>query len=387
MKKLFLSLFFLVASVNVAEATTRYVSPSGSGSTCSSGTPCSLTTGLTATVAGDTLILKNGTYNTGEFTPPNSGTASARITMTAENCHQAILNYTGASGGNAILTMKRNYWTVKCLTFQGNGSVGPRNLIWHFNAQSPSTGVIIENNRFLNSGGTAIQSWGVRNGIYRKNYINGTGYNPNIDGGSPFYLGRSSGTQYFVDNLEIVGNEVDDSTNNIIDFKFNVTNVNAHHNIFKNHTTIISHTPTCPTCGAQDGVLHSSGTNQSAGNRFDNNIIGNVKGDQYAIIRLKGQQVNGTKNVMYNIPSTSRLWAVIGSAGAYIWSNNTFCNTGTTNASEPLNAITLTSNRVNQAQSVCDEEVARILSEIGPPTGTASSTTLPASPSALSARQ
>jgi hypothetical protein len=43
-------------------ATSYYVSPSGSGSTCSQASPCSLTTGLTKPQAGDTLLLRGGTY-------------------------------------------------------------------------------------------------------------------------------------------------------------------------------------------------------------------------------------------------------------------------------------------------------------------------------------
>jgi parallel beta-helix repeat protein len=46
----------------IAQATTRYVSPSGSGSTCSKASPCSLDTGISQTGAGDTLYLKGGTY-------------------------------------------------------------------------------------------------------------------------------------------------------------------------------------------------------------------------------------------------------------------------------------------------------------------------------------
>jgi Right handed beta helix region len=46
-----------------AEATTRYVSPSGSGTACTSDSPYSLTTGLSQTAAGDTLILQGDDYD------------------------------------------------------------------------------------------------------------------------------------------------------------------------------------------------------------------------------------------------------------------------------------------------------------------------------------
>jgi hypothetical protein len=70
-----------------SEATSYYVSTSGSGSTCSQASPCSLTTGLTKPVAGDTLFLRGGTYNGGIRQADqtiNSGTSwSNPITITA----------------------------------------------------------------------------------------------------------------------------------------------------------------------------------------------------------------------------------------------------------------------------------------------------------------
>lgn len=63
-------------------ATTRYASPSGSGSTCSLGSPCDLQTALTASVAGDTLYLRGGVF-IGKFTLANSGTSVSRISVLA----------------------------------------------------------------------------------------------------------------------------------------------------------------------------------------------------------------------------------------------------------------------------------------------------------------
>lgn len=62
MKRLLIALSFLLIGT-IAEATDRYASPTGSGSTCSIGSPCSLSTGIAATVAGDTLYLRAGTYD------------------------------------------------------------------------------------------------------------------------------------------------------------------------------------------------------------------------------------------------------------------------------------------------------------------------------------
>jgi hypothetical protein len=45
------------------DAATRFVSPSGSGSSCSSGAPCDIVTGINQTGSGDTLMLNGGTYD------------------------------------------------------------------------------------------------------------------------------------------------------------------------------------------------------------------------------------------------------------------------------------------------------------------------------------
>ena len=67
---------------------TRYSSPGGSGTACSSGSPCSVSEGLDQTNAGDTLIFKDGTYNQDLWTV-RSGTSANPITLQAENRRQA----------------------------------------------------------------------------------------------------------------------------------------------------------------------------------------------------------------------------------------------------------------------------------------------------------
>ena len=63
----------LVAGIGIFKATPAdaatvlYASPSGTGTTCSSIAPCSLTEALSVTISGDTLQLFPGTYD-GNFT-------------------------------------------------------------------------------------------------------------------------------------------------------------------------------------------------------------------------------------------------------------------------------------------------------------------------------
>lgn len=49
-----------------------YVSPSGSGSTCSDQSPCSLATALDTVSAGQEVVLKDGVYYVGEMSLSNS---------------------------------------------------------------------------------------------------------------------------------------------------------------------------------------------------------------------------------------------------------------------------------------------------------------------------
>ncbi len=69
-----------------------YVSPSGSGTTCSSGSPCSLQEGINRAQAGEGVILLGGTYYEGEFTLPRSGSAGAPIVVRGNAGETAILD-------------------------------------------------------------------------------------------------------------------------------------------------------------------------------------------------------------------------------------------------------------------------------------------------------
>ncbi|MFH1890895.1 MAG: hypothetical protein ABIJ91_05035 [Candidatus Kuenenbacteria bacterium] len=80
----------------ICQAAEYYVSPTGSGTTCSSASPCSLTTGLGKLVAGDTLFLKDGTYSQSLYLT-TSGTSGAYITIKALNDGQATINVIGGA--------------------------------------------------------------------------------------------------------------------------------------------------------------------------------------------------------------------------------------------------------------------------------------------------
>lgn len=105
-KKLAIALIIIwLILVGNAYAATRYSSPSGSGSTCSDSVPCSLTTGLSQTVAEDTLYLKDGIYSS-SLDVPNSGTSGAYITIKALNDGQATINASGIIYGQCDIDGK-----------------------------------------------------------------------------------------------------------------------------------------------------------------------------------------------------------------------------------------------------------------------------------------
>ncbi len=84
--------------------TTYYVSPTGSGTSCTSGSPCAISRIASAGVAqpGDLWILQSGTYSTGISincdAGVNNGTAGAPITVQAQNERQAFLDTQGNYG-------------------------------------------------------------------------------------------------------------------------------------------------------------------------------------------------------------------------------------------------------------------------------------------------
>lgn len=124
MKKVFsaLILFGLLLAADTYGAT-RYVSPAGSGSTCSDPSPCSLTTGLAATASGDTLLLKDGTYAGVSISNAiASGISASQPTIIqAENTRLAIL--TPVAGTDRIFNFSsvRSHITIRGLRLDCTG--------------------------------------------------------------------------------------------------------------------------------------------------------------------------------------------------------------------------------------------------------------------------
>jgi len=69
-----------------------YVSPTGSGTTCSLAAPCALSEGINRAQAGDAVILRGGVYYQGGITLPRSGVAGAPIVIRSYSGETAILD-------------------------------------------------------------------------------------------------------------------------------------------------------------------------------------------------------------------------------------------------------------------------------------------------------
>jgi hypothetical protein len=96
---------FLIAAP--ASAVDRYVSPSGSGTACSAGSPCALTTANSQAVAGDVVRMRAGNYGTADINPANNGTSGARITYRPDTLGNPV------HVDQVILATGRSYITIR----------------------------------------------------------------------------------------------------------------------------------------------------------------------------------------------------------------------------------------------------------------------------------
>lgn len=120
MKRIALSfiLFWLFLAAP-AYATTYYASATGTGSTCSNGSPGTVVACLNVVSADDTLILKNGHYTGANYMmhgpTSRSGTAGHYITVTAETDGGVLIDGQGAR--TPLLWDHNSYWIVQGMDF------------------------------------------------------------------------------------------------------------------------------------------------------------------------------------------------------------------------------------------------------------------------------
>jgi pectate lyase-like protein len=112
----------LLISASPAAGATFYVSTGGNDANPGTvGAPWrTIRKAASTLVAGDTAIVMNGTYIEPEIQFNNSGTASQRITLQAQNKHQAILSSTSSCNPN--ISIYDNYITIDGLSLVINPS-------------------------------------------------------------------------------------------------------------------------------------------------------------------------------------------------------------------------------------------------------------------------
>jgi hypothetical protein len=85
-----------------------YVSPTGIGTACTFGTPCSLVYGLNQAQAGDEVVLRGGDYHQGGLSLPRSGMVGAPIVVRSHAGETAVLDggdpatFSWASQGSGV---------------------------------------------------------------------------------------------------------------------------------------------------------------------------------------------------------------------------------------------------------------------------------------------
>jgi parallel beta-helix repeat protein len=75
-----------------APANVYYVAPTGDGTACSLNAPCDLADGLNQAGAGDAVVLRGGTYYTGDIDLPRSGSQGAPIVIRGYDGETAVLD-------------------------------------------------------------------------------------------------------------------------------------------------------------------------------------------------------------------------------------------------------------------------------------------------------
>jgi hypothetical protein len=329
-----------------AEATSYYASPTGSGTTCSSSSPCSLPTAIGKAGSGDTVIAKNGTYS-GSF-----GSKANGVVIKAENKLGATLKN---NNDERIFAIDHSNLTVKGFRFDGQkvGSKGG-SLVVRANVSN----VIIEHNYFFNPAASAIKGGGtntVDGLVIRHNLVEDTGWG---GPGEAFYIGNDKDTTDKIFNVQIYGNTVRRYTTGGVELKPNVVNTDVHHNIFEGQLYRSN-----PYKSANEGTFMV----RNKTHRVHDNIIRDAADAKGGIIGLAASRDNQIfKNVVKNMRGVTKTIytreAGPGGAASKVY-ESTFCNVNTYSVSA-LYGLIITNNSYDATLSSCNAEEQRILSEM-----------------------
>ena len=124
---------------------TLYVSPKGSGSSCSDSSPCSLSTGIDSLKKGYHLYLKAGTYSVGSgISIDASGSSSSYIVISSAPNEKAILTST-KTDSVSLFEIAGSYIIIQNLTFKNVQAKNVQGIVFYGGGQNH---IIIRNNVF-----------------------------------------------------------------------------------------------------------------------------------------------------------------------------------------------------------------------------------------------
>ena len=141
---------------------TLYASPSGSGSSCTDSSPCSLSSALGKLQKGYTLYLKEGTYNVKSGVSIScSGTADLYILISSAPGETAIITST-KTDSVSLFGISGSYIIIENITFQNVEASNVQGIVFYGGGQHH---VIIRNNVFDSLKTTKIKEDYGANGI------------------------------------------------------------------------------------------------------------------------------------------------------------------------------------------------------------------------------
>ncbi len=302
-----------VALAGSAQAATYYVSTTGSDS--NPGTQSApfrhVSKGASAAHAGDTVIVMDGTYdNEGQVadsggggsvvTVTNVGTASAPITIMAQNRGKAILNAAASSQSSLGCSAAWAYFDLSYTAYVIiQGFVIENACINAFHANANAHDITIRWNEIKNIGNwnnpaSSLSPTGI--------YINNSEYNFTFDGniwhdiGGGTNVNQQHAIYTAASNVTIVNNVFYNQTHG-----WDIQ-TSAGRNIY-----IANNTFAFPNPGRQGHiVLWDGGNNGSLANVIvENNIF--YQPLDIAVVSLLGAPINGC-TIQYNIVTTGSMW-------------------------------------------------------------------------------
>lgn len=287
-----ISLSLLLFLALAAQATEYFASPGGSGTTCSSGTPCSLDTCIdTASSPNDICTLKDGTYSDDLLTA-HGGTLGNPIIIRGENFSSksswsAIIS---KSSGN-IAGICHSYVTIQGIDFNmGNTGGGSGGIRFNPNTSGgtpncgtasprpPIVGVTFRDNRVRNAGRSCMHlgNGDLEDSFIFDNVIAGCGYAEYW--GEAFYFGSITDSTAPIVNVKVYGNDISDFTEECFDIR-NYTDGNEfYNNVCRDQVTSQDHSVTPPASRGNSSTVKLGGRN----NNFHNNVFHNNKAGDFA---------------------------------------------------------------------------------------------------------